>query len=103
MNENKKCDFCGRIPPDPFEAWGDGNGHIFCDKPCSYRFEMGNNDKCAYCGKKIFGSVLKAKDVDNGNYFYFCYESCFNKYKKKRTDKKLERVGSLAGGYWAQI
>ena len=44
---------------------------------------MGNNDKCSNCGKKIFGSVLEAKNIETGAYFYFCYEACFNKYNKK--------------------
>ena len=100
MNE-RKCDFCGG-QIDLYEQRGDVNGHIFCDSPCSIRFRMGNNDKCPNCGKKIFGSVLEAKNIETGAYVYFCYEECFNKYNK-RNNNKLERVSSVAGGYWAQI
>ena len=94
----KKCDFCwGKI--DPQDNWG-VDGHIFCDSPCLIRFRMGNNDKCLNCGKKIFGSVLEAKNIETGAYFYFCYEACFNKYNK-RNNNKLKRVSSVSGGYWA--
>ena len=97
MNE-KKCDFCGG-QIDLYELWG-FNGHIFCDILCSIRFRMGNNDKCLNCGKKIFGSVLEAKNIETGAYFYFCYEECFNKYNKINNNK-LKRFNSVAGGYWA--
>ena len=97
MNE-EKCDFCGR-KIDLYDNWRI-NGHIFCDSPCSIRFRMGNNDKCSNCGKKIFGSVLEAKNIETGAYFYFCYEACFNKYNK-RNNNKLKRVSSVSGGYWA--
>ena len=68
MNE-EKCVFCGR-KIDLYDHW-DVNGHIFCDSPCSIRFRMGNNDKCSNCGKKIFGSVLEAQNIETGAYFIF--------------------------------
>ena len=100
MNEkNLKCYFCGK-KIDFIDYWGDADGHIFCDSPCMIRSRMGNNDKCSNCGKKIFGSVLEAKNKETGILFYFCYEKCFNKYNK-RINNKLERINSVIGGYWA--
>ena len=97
---NEKCNFCGgKI--DFIDYWGDVGG-VFCDSSCAIRFRMGNNDKCLNCGKKIFGEVLEAKNKETGALLYFCYEECFNKYNKK-INNKLERIASVAGGYWPKI
>ena len=102
MSEGElKCTFCGR-KIDHTDYWSDYNGK-FCDRPCMIRFEMGDKDKCANCNKKVWHSVLSAKDHSSGEKFYFCSEGCLNKFNDKRANNKLECDSRLYGGYWANI
>ena len=99
-NIENKCYFCGCKLGlnDSFD--GDENGHIFCDRVCLLRFDMGDKDNCANCNKKIVHYLLKSIDKKNNDNFYFCSESCFKKYNDKRTKNKLERISSVCGGRW---
>ena len=62
---------------------------------------MGENDKCKNCNKKIFGSVVKAReDNDSKICFYFCSERCLALYNNKNPNNKLIKIASVIGGYW---
>ena len=102
-DEESKCDFCGRKIGEDDSFYFDNKGHNFCDEPCLFRFQMGDNDKCANCNKKIFGCVLCAKDFSNDDNLYFCSNDCFDKFNDKRADNKLECTDSIYGGYWAKM
>ena len=71
--EESKCAFCGRKIGLDDSFYADSEGHIFCDRPCLKRFQMGDEDKCGNYNKKIFRCVLTAKDFKNNDAFYFCW------------------------------
>ena len=106
MSENEEdiqgyCDFCGEKIKEDDSSYGDNEGHIFCDYPCLERFKMGNKDTCAYCDKKIYGSIIIGKDFSTGESFRFCSNDCSEKFNEKRADAhKLEFTDSCYGGNW---
>ena len=82
----------------------DDNGNLFCENTCLVRFGMGKNDKCKNCNKKLFKSVLTARENNNNqNCCYFCSKNCFDTYCNKNPNNKLEFEGSVLGLYWPEI
>ena len=102
-DEYSECNFCKRkIGLD--DSFYESENGIFCDGVCMKRFEMGENDKCKNCNKKIIGELLQAKEgKKNGIYFYFCSEKCFAIYNKKYSNNQLVFKSHVAGGNWGQF